>query len=80
MTRSVDAGSVTIDLDITYTNIGDIYVTLTSPDGGQVVLHDNADSANDFKRISMILNHKTLGNLKRWTMPEETQAPSTVGL
>ncbi len=76
MTRSVDVGFVTIDVDITHTNIGDIYVTLTSPDGGQVVLHDNADSANDFKRISLVLNQ----NLKRWTMPEETQAPSIVSL
>ncbi len=80
MTLSVDAGFVTIDVDITHTNIGDIYVTLTSPDGGQVVLHDNADSANDFKRISLVLNHKALENLKRWTMPEETQAPSIVNL
>ncbi len=76
MICSVDVGFVTIDVDITHTNIGDIYVTLTSPDGGQVVLHDNADSANDFKRISLVLNQ----NLKRWTMPEETQAPSIVGL
>ncbi|MEF1338104.1 proprotein convertase P-domain-containing protein, partial [Vibrio rotiferianus] len=48
--RSGDAGSVTIDLDITHTYIGDLRVTLTSPDGGQVVLHDNAGGgANDIK-------------------------------
>ncbi|MEZ8227051.1 S8 family serine peptidase [Vibrio splendidus] len=50
VTRSGDAGSVTIDLDITHTYIGDLYVTLTSPEGGQVVLHDNAGGrANNIK-------------------------------
>ena len=64
--RSGDAGSVTIDLDITHTYIGDLRVTLTSPDGGQVVLHDNAGGgANDiktsFQADSLVLNRKAHG-------------------
>ena len=46
VSRSGDASSVTIDLDITHTYIGDLYVTLTSPEGGQVVLHDNAGGSD----------------------------------
>lgn len=46
--RSGDAGLVTIDLDVAHTYIGDLRITLTSPTGGQVVLHDNqGGSAND---------------------------------
>nr|ABA28307.1 alkaline serine protease [Vibrio alginolyticus] len=41
---------VSIDVDISHTYIGDLKVTLTSPTGGQVVLHDNnGGSANDIK-------------------------------
>lgn len=46
--RSGDAGLVTIDLDVAHTYIGDLRITLTSPTGGQVVLHGNqGGSAND---------------------------------
>ncbi|MFM2601096.1 S8 family serine peptidase [Vibrio fortis] len=46
--RDGDAGLVTIDLDVAHTYIGDLRITLTSPTGGQVVLHDNqGGSAND---------------------------------
>ncbi|MBR9874886.1 MAG: S8 family serine peptidase [Vibrionaceae bacterium] len=48
--RSGDSGTVSIDVDISHTYIGDLRVTLTSPTGGQVVLHDNTGgSANDIK-------------------------------
>lgn len=46
--RAGDAGLVTIDLNVAHTYIGDLRITLTSPTGGQVVLHDNqGGSAND---------------------------------
>ncbi|WP_440872965.1 S8 family serine peptidase [Vibrio diabolicus] len=48
--RSGDSGTVSIDVDISHTYIGDLRVTLTSPTGGEVVLHDNTGgSANDIK-------------------------------
>ncbi|MCV5372747.1 proprotein convertase P-domain-containing protein, partial [Escherichia coli] len=48
--RTGDSGTVSIDVDISHTYIGDLRVTLTSPTGGQVVLHDNTGgSANDIK-------------------------------
>lgn len=48
--RSGDSGVVTVDLDISHTYIGDLRVTLTSPDGGQVVLHDySGGSRNDIQ-------------------------------
>ncbi|KHD23952.1 peptidase S8 [Vibrio caribbeanicus] len=46
--RSGDSGTVSIDVDISHSYIGDLKVTLTSPTGGQVVLHENTGgSAND---------------------------------
>ncbi|MCU8361353.1 proprotein convertase P-domain-containing protein, partial [Vibrio vulnificus] len=49
--RSGDAGVVSIDLDISHTYIGDLKVTLTSPTGGEVVLHNNTGgSANDIRQ------------------------------
>ncbi|MDF5653035.1 proprotein convertase P-domain-containing protein, partial [Vibrio parahaemolyticus] len=48
--RSGDSGTVSIDVDISHTYIGDLRVTLTSPTGGEVVLHNNTGgSANDIK-------------------------------
>jgi len=48
--RSGDSGVVTVELDISHTYIGDLRVTLTSPDGGQVVLHDySGGSSNDIQ-------------------------------
>ncbi|HAS8473334.1 TPA: peptidase S8 [Vibrio vulnificus] len=49
--RSGDAGVVSLDLDISHTYIGDLKVTLTSPTGGEVVLHNNTGgSANDIRQ------------------------------
>ncbi|MCG9683430.1 S8 family serine peptidase [Vibrio sp. Isolate23] len=46
--RSGDADTVSVELDISHTYIGDLRVTLTSPTGHEVVLHDNAGgSANN---------------------------------
>ena len=51
VTRSGDAGVVNIDIDISHTYIGDLEVTLRSPSGGQVILHNNTGrGANDIKR------------------------------
>lgn len=50
VSRSGDAGTVSVELDISHTYIGDLRVTLTSPTGGQVTLHDNTgSSANNIK-------------------------------
>ncbi|NOH62215.1 S8 family serine peptidase [Vibrio sp. RE88] len=50
VSRSGDAGSVSVELDISHTYIGDLRVTLTSPTGHQVTLHDNTgSSANNIK-------------------------------
>ncbi|MBE4592903.1 peptidase S8 [Vibrio navarrensis] len=48
--RSGDAGNVSVDLNISHTYIGDLKVTLISPTGGQVVLHNNSGgSANNIR-------------------------------
>ncbi|WP_159653884.1 S8 family serine peptidase [Vibrio atypicus] len=50
--RSGDAGTVTIEVDISHSYIGDLEVTLTSPTGGQVVLHNNSGgSANNINKV-----------------------------
>jgi serine protease len=50
--RSGDAGTVTIEVDISHSYIGDLEVTLISPTGGQVVLHNNSGgSANNINKV-----------------------------
>lgn len=45
--RVGDAGLVTVAIDISHTYIGDLKVTLFSPEGGQVVLHDNTGGSTN---------------------------------
>ncbi|RTZ17547.1 peptidase S8 [Vibrio aquaticus] len=48
--RIGDSGVVTVSIDISHTYIGDLKITLISPEGGQVVLHDNTGgSANNIQ-------------------------------
>lgn len=47
VSRVGDAGIVTVAIDISHTYIGDLKVTLFSPEGGQVVLHDNTGGSSN---------------------------------
>ncbi len=51
VTRSGDSGTVTVDVNISHTYIGDLEVRLVSPTGEYAVLHDNTGrGANDIVR------------------------------
>jgi subtilisin-like proprotein convertase family protein len=46
--QAIDIQSISVDLDVTHSWIGDLRITLTSPEGTEVVLHDNTGgSGND---------------------------------
>jgi len=50
VTRTGDSGVVSVSLDVEHTYIGDLKVTLTSPSGGEAVLHNNTGgSASNIK-------------------------------
>lgn len=42
-----DSGQITVDVDIKHTYIGDLYITLISPSGQTVVLHDYTGASTD---------------------------------
>ncbi|MBW3695450.1 peptidase S8 [Vibrio sp. T187] len=46
VSRTGDAGQVSIDLNIEHTYIGDLKITVTSPTGGEAVLHNNTGGSS----------------------------------
>jgi subtilisin-like proprotein convertase family protein len=45
--QAIDIQSITVDLNVTHTWIGDLRITLTSPEGTEVVLHDLSGGSSD---------------------------------
>jgi serine protease len=69
--QSIDIESVEVDVDVTHTWIGDLRITLTSPTGTQVVLHERGTggSGNDIHQTyvlpSQFTGEQALGD---WVM------------
>jgi len=77
--RSGDSGVVKVELDISHTYIGDLRVTLTSPEGAQVVLHEYlGDSSNDIK-MSYQVDFSGFDSLGVWKLKVVDSARRDVG-
>jgi serine protease len=77
--RSGDSGTVTVAVDISHSYVGDLNVTLTSPTGGQVVLHENTGgSANDI-RTSFQANFTGFESKGNWKLKAVDSARQDTG-
>ncbi|TFH90129.1 S8 family serine peptidase [Vibrio ouci] len=77
--RSGDSGVVTVDLDISHTYIGDLRVTLTSPDGGQVVLHDYSGGSRNDIQTSYQVDFSGFDSFGVWELKVVDSARRDVG-
>ncbi|MDK9764696.1 S8 family serine peptidase [Vibrio sp. D420a] len=77
--RSGDAGSVVIELNISHTYIGDLRVTLTSPNGRQVVLHNNEGGSADDIITSFQANFSGVESQGTWQLRVVDSASRDVG-
>ena len=77
--RAGDAGIVTVAIDISHTYIGDLKVTLTSPDGGQVVLHDNTGGSSNDIVNSYQVDFTGFESLGDWQLKAVDSARRDVG-
>jgi subtilisin-like proprotein convertase family protein len=84
--ESARIGAIKIAVDIAHPFIGDLLVTLGTPSGSQVVLHNrNGGNADNIQRtfdlvstpgLSALLGQTVQGN---WTLTVQDQAPSDTG-
>lgn len=77
--RSGDSGVVTVELDISHTYIGDLRVTLTSPDDGQVVLHDYSGGSGNDIQTSYQVDFSGFDSLGVWELKVVDSARRDVG-
>ncbi|UXI02852.1 S8 family serine peptidase [Photobacterium sp. TY1-4] len=79
VTRAGDSGSITVDLDITHTYIGDLNVTLVAPNGASVVLHNNSGgSANDIVK-TFTVNYAGVDSQGNWQLKVSDNARRDTG-
>ncbi|UPQ87377.1 S8 family serine peptidase [Vibrio sinaloensis] len=77
--RSGDAGTVTVELDISHSYVGDLKVTLTSPTGAQAVLHDNEGGSKSDIRASYQVDFSGFESQGDWTLKAVDNARQDTG-
>ncbi len=82
VTEGIDIQSVEVDLDVTHTWVGDLRITLTSPEGTEVVLHERGTggSSDDLHRTYSLPTQFT-GELSvgAWVMHLDDDYPADEG-
>lgn len=79
VSRVGDAGIVTVAIDISHTYIGDLKVTLFSPEGGQVVLHDNTGGSSNNIQNSYQVDFTGFESQGNWQLKAVDSARRDVG-
>lgn len=68
VTRTGDAGVLTVDLNVTHTYIGDLNIKLISPTGESVVLHNNSGSSSNNILKSYTVDYTGIESKGTWQL------------
>lgn len=79
VSRAGDAGIITVAIDISHTYIGDLKVTLISPEGGQVILHDNTGGSSNNIQNSYQVDFTGFESKGDWQLKAVDSARRDVG-
>ncbi|MGD8231964.1 S8 family serine peptidase [Vibrio sp. TRT 1302] len=79
VSRAGDAGIITVAIDISHTYIGDLKVTLISPEGGQVTLHDNTGGSSNNIQNSYQVDFTGFESKGDWQLKAVDSARRDVG-
>ena len=79
VTGSGDSGSITVDIDISHTYIGDLKVTLNTPTGATSVLHNNTGSSSNDISKSYTIDASGIERNGNWTLDVTDSASGDTG-
>ncbi|WP_394246297.1 S8 family serine peptidase [Vibrio profundi] len=79
VTRAGDSGVVSVSLDIEHTYIGDLKVTLTSPSGGEAVLHNNTGGSASNISTNYDVDFSGFESQGEWTLSVVDSANQDTG-